>query len=288
MYKQFSLLFLVLIVFSGCMQKPTIGQVAVDESKIPIKLYVYDCGHIQAKNMSLFDSTLKSGIEAELANTCYLIEHPKGKIFWDAGLPDELYGVKGGENWFNGSFNMQVKKTLTSQFQESGVDPKDIDYLVFSHLHNDHTGNAKLFQNSIWVMQQKEYEIAFGPMAKKYGYNPDFYKFDSAQKMKLLDGDFDFFDDGSVLLISTPGHSPGHQSLIVKLPKTGTVFISGDCFVTYKHKENYGIPIWGDKKSSIHSFVKIDNLLERTKATLWIPHDKALFDSQKHTPEYYE
>lgn len=264
------------------------NEIKDDEKVSSIKLYTYDCGHIEARDMSVFGGTTKEGVHKELANTCYLIKHPKGTLFWDAGISDELISLPDGEDRFYGKFNMKVKKTLKSQFQESNINPNDIDYLVFSHLHNDHTGNAKLFKNSQWIIQKSEYDIAFSPMAKKYGYRPIDYKFDGFQNIKKINGDYDVFGDGSIVLISTPGHSPGHQSLLVKLPKTGTILISGDCFITHEHRQNYGIPTWGDKKNSIHSFVKIDEILETYNATLWIPHDKELFESQKHTPLFYE
>lgn len=255
---------------------------------IPLKLYIFDCGRVLARDISIFNPAADKGVAMDMAVPCYLIKHPDGTLFWDGGLPDALHEKKDGVDYYNGAFKLSVAKTLMSQMKEIAADPADIDYMALSHLHVDHAGNANYFSKSTWLIQAGEHDIAFSDRAGKYGFSPKDYAGLKNSKTIRLNGDHDVFGDGSVVILFAPGHSPGHQVLWVDLPKTGPVIISGDLYHFQKNRENYGIPIWNTKRESVHSFVRIDNILDKTGATLWIEHDKAKFDSLKKSPAFYE
>lgn len=123
---------------------------------------------------------------------------------------------------------MSVKKTLASQYQAVGVAPGAVNYLGLSHLHGDHIGNVALFSGATLLMQKEEYDSAFGPDAAKYGNDPTTYPTLASNPAKKLEGDFDVFGDGTVVVKRATGHTPGHQALFVRLPKTGDVLLSGD------------------------------------------------------------
>ena len=107
--------------------------------------------------------------------------------------------------------------------------------------------------------------------------------------MTKLDGDRDVFGDGSVTLIATPGHTPGHQSLLVKLPKTGVLLLTGDAVHFKSNWDNRGVPDGNvDKDKTRASMQRIADLLDKEKGQLWINHDKAQRDSLKLAPEFYE
>jgi len=97
------------------------------------------------------------------------------------------------------------------------------------------------------------------------------------------------FGDGSVTIISTPGHTPGHQSLLVKLPKTGALLLSGDAVHFKSNWDNRGVPAGNtgqeQTKASMNYMAEI---MAKEKAALWINHDKAQRDSLKMSPEFYE
>ena len=255
---------------------------------VPLKLYVLDCGKIIARDVSVFFSPgVDKGVEVELADACYLIQHPtKGTLFWDTGLSDALNGMKNGME--DDGFNFSMPKTLKSQVKSIGINFSDITYLAFSHLHPDHTGNATYFSKSTWLVQTVDYEVAFTKGAEKHGYTQADYNHLKNVPVIKLNGDYDVFGDGSVMIVLTPGHTSGHQSLFVDLPKTGPTILSGDLYHFKKNRENYVIPTYNDKKETVHSFVKMDNLLEQTKAKLWIQHDKPQFDTLKHAPKFYQ
>ena len=104
-----------------------------------------------------------------------------------------------------------------------------------------------------------------------------------------LEGDHDVFGDGSVTIIATPGHTPGHQSLLVKLPKTGALVLSGDAVHFKSNWENRGVPSSNtDKDKTLASMQRIADVLAKEKAQLWINHDKAQRDSLKMAPDFYD
>ena len=97
------------------------------------------------------------------------------------------------------------------------------------------------------------------------------------------------FGDGSVTILSTPGHTPGHQSLLVKLPKTGAIVLSGDAVHFKSNWDNRRVPVNNtSKEQTVASMEKIAGMLDKEKAQLWINHDKAQRDSLKMAPEFYE
>jgi glyoxylase-like metal-dependent hydrolase (beta-lactamase superfamily II) len=247
-----------------------------------------DCGKIIARDVSTFFSPgVDKGVEVELADSCYLIQHPtKGTLLWDTGLSDTLHDMEKGME--SDGFNFSMPKTVKSQIKRIGIKPSEITYLAFSHLHPDHTGNAKYFSKPTWLVQTIDYDVAFTKEAEKQGYTPADYNHLKKVPVVKLNGDYDVFGDGSVVIFLTPGHTSGHQSLFVDLPKTGPTILSGDLYHFKKNRENYVIPTYNTKKETVHSFVRMDNILEQTKATLWIQHDKQQFDKLKHAPEFYQ
>src|SRR5436853_4186832 len=157
------------------------------------RMYVLYCGDIALTDMGRF-SPGYSGPGA-LSSTCYLFKHTQGWLLWDTGLPDAIASMPEGQKSNAGVWH--VKKTLASQLAEIGVRPSDIRYLALSHSHGDHVGNVNLFPQSTLLIQKAEYEW------------PDPFgvpRFKKEQPVKLVDGDHDIFGDGSVMLISTPGH----------------------------------------------------------------------------------
>ena len=107
--------------------------------------------------------------------------------------------------------------------------------------------------------------------------------------MLRFDPDHDVFGDGSVTILATPGHTPGHQSLLVKLPKTGALVLSGDAVHFKSNWENRGVPSNNtDKDQTLASMQRIADVLAKEKAQLWINHDKAQRDSLKIAPEFYD
>ncbi|MEH6450475.1 MAG: N-acyl homoserine lactonase family protein [Oleispira sp.] len=279
-----------LIVLTACATaKPESLALLQANSVAEIKLYVLDCGTVQARDLSVFNPKVDKGIAMDMAVPCYVIEHPtEGTLVWDAGLNDKFSSEENGVEIYQGAFNLIVNKTMQSQLQEIGIDADKVTYFAPSHLHLDHSGNANYFANSTLLMQKVEYDIAFSDDAKKYDFDINNYSALKASKYIGLQGDYDVFGDGSAVILSTPGHSPGHQSLYLKLKETGPIILSGDLYHFEKNRRDYGIPIWNDKKLTIHSFAKIDHIIDKTSAKLWIQHDPEEAKVMRMAPEFYK
>ena len=125
-----------------------------------LKLYALDCGHATFKDMAQFSDTGEyDGKSGEIAVPCFLIRHPKGDLLWDTGLGDKFAANVDGSDLAPG-VHMSVPVTLLAQLKSLGLTPKDINYVAFSHLHWDHTGNANEFPGSIWIMNSRELAAA--------------------------------------------------------------------------------------------------------------------------------
>jgi N-acyl homoserine lactone hydrolase len=161
-----------------------------------------------------------------------------------------------------------------------GVKPADVHYIAISHVHPDHVGNVDQFPQSTLIIQKAEWDYGLTLPAKPF--RPE-------QKAQVIQGDKDIFGDGCLTILSTPGHTPGHQSLLVRLKKTGFVILSGDAVHFESNWEHRRVPAFNtDKAQSVASMERIARLIADKHAQLWINHDKPSSDAQRHAPEFYE
>jgi glyoxylase-like metal-dependent hydrolase (beta-lactamase superfamily II) len=251
------------------------------------RLYVLDCGEAQIPDLSPWSPGFNVNTRATFSDNCYLIKHAKGWMLWDSGYPDALADLPQG---LPGPRSTAFRKrTLVSQMAEIGVTPAQVSYVAFSHTHGDHVGNANLFAGATLLIQQAEYDAAFGPEPAKFGFNPVTYdKLRDTPSVKLS-GDHDVFGDGSVTILSTPGHTPGHQSLLVRLPKTGSVVLSGDMAHFRENFDLRRVPAFNfNREWSIASMDKIAAIVQKEHAQLWINHDAAQSATIRHAPAFYD
>jgi N-acyl homoserine lactone hydrolase len=258
-----------------------------------LRLYVLDCGKINVANGDSMG--FKPG---ELANTnmvtpCFLIVHPRGTMIWDTGeIPDSAF-QSGVTPQKQGAF--VVDRPLLPQLAAIGYTPADITYLALSHYHGDHVANASLFASSTWIVQKGDRDAIFAPRpteGKKLGGvgDPKYFEALSHSKTMVLNGeDHDVFGDGTVVIKFTPGHTPGHQSLFLKLANTGNVLLSGDLYhypeeMTYKRIPNFD---W-NKEQTAKSREMIEAFVKQNHAQLWIQHDYTSGIKRKIAPEYYD
>ena len=259
-----------------------------DESnKKPTELYVFDCGDIEVRDLSIFSPGFNKGVVKKLTNSCYLIKHDKGTLLWDAGLNDAL-GPQGIDVW-DGAFHLSVKNPLADQLKAIAVNPSDIDYLGVSHFHGDHTGNANLFNQSSLVMQQEEFDAAFGEEPEKFSFDPSSYDAFDKTKVKVISGDFDVFGDGKVVIKRAIGHTPGHQVLFVDLEETGPILLSGDLYHFTENRTHKRVPSFNfNKAQTLESMDTIESFVKEKNADFWIQHDLEQNESIKHSPEFYQ
>jgi N-acyl homoserine lactone hydrolase len=245
------------------------------------KLYILNCGEGVAGDISRWSPGVNEGKSMDFVDTCYLIKHSQGWLLWDTGLDDAVAAMPNGLAPADPkAVHWRRPKTLAAQLDQLGVKPSDVKAMAISHTHPDHIGNVELFPTTMLYVQKAEYEWP-GP-----NNSP---RFKPEHPVTKLEGDRDLFGDGSIIILSTPGHTPGHQSLLAKLPKTGAVVLSGDAVHFQSNWDNRGVPsINFNKDQTLASMQKIADTLTKEKAQLWINHDKAQRDGLKMSPEFYD
>jgi N-acyl homoserine lactone hydrolase len=257
------------------------------------KLFRLDCGHSLANDESVWTPGENVGRSIEFSSTCWLIKHGSEWLLWDTGVPESALNDPRGWSTLPKLIVYHLDRTLTDQLAEIGLRPRDIARVAISHTHGDHIGNMGLFPNSAVLMQRAEYSwinSGDGPndnvnqlmaLARKLLGTP--------KNLQLIDGDTDVFGDGSVTLISTPGHTPGSQSLMVHLKNSGFIILSGDVVHSEENFEKNIVPSLNTTKAeSIASMEKIRQIIARYKATLFINHDKKQTDKLKLLPAFYD
>jgi N-acyl homoserine lactone hydrolase len=172
-----------------------------------------------------------------IPTTVGIIQHPKhGLVLWDTGVnhvvadPEaaEKYWAPGVREAF-GAQGFTREHAIDKQLEKLGFKTNDVRYVIYSHLHIDHAGGMCYFPNAVHVVQSDEIRYAMWPDAWQ---RPTYCQNDFAgirnMNMMEVDGDIDLFNDGSLRLLKTPGHSPGHQALLLNLLHRGQVCLGAD------------------------------------------------------------
>jgi glyoxylase-like metal-dependent hydrolase (beta-lactamase superfamily II) len=254
-----------------------------------LRLYILNTGYLDATAAPF----ILQNDEVELVTTswfsgCYLLQHPRGWFLWDTGLPDSLIGTPSGINY--GAFRFVVTKTLISYLHDLGLTPQDITYLGFSHLHPDHVGNIARFTASTLFIHGREYADALGRPSPEW-FAPDEQREMGLEQSQIMEiwGNYDVFGDGSVLILEAPGHTVGHQVLLVQLPKTGRVLLSGDLYYSTIDRAEKRVAHWNySRQQSLDSMEHIEKVIGDTHALLIIHHDQEQHAALPHSPAYLE
>ena len=244
------------------------------------RLYVIDCGWAHAADQSRWSPGVNAGVPIDLSDNCYLMHHrSEGYLLWDTGISDRVSALPDGLTIQAIGQTWHRPQTLVAALAALGVTPADVRYVAISHVHPDHTGNVDAFPDATVIIQKAEWDYA---RTLPQPFSPD-------HKMQLIEGDKDLFGDGSAIIVSTPGHTPGHQSLLVQLAKTGAVVLSGDVVHFQSNWDHRRIPGFNqDQAQSLASMEKIARVLAEQHAQLWINHDKPSSNARRHAPAFYD
>src|SRR3954469_2117792 len=257
------------------------------------RLYRVECGHSLANDESVWTPGENVGKNIEFSSTCWLIKHGNQWVLWDTGVPQSTLNDPKGWSTLPKLIVYHLDKTITGQLADLGLTISDITYVVLSHTHGDHVGNVGLFPNSKIVMQRAEHKWIYSPdgannnvnqlkaLARKLMGKP--------KDLQLVDGDTDMLGDGSITLVSTPGHTPGSQSLLVHLKNSGFILLSGDVVHLADNFERKIVPSLNtDRAASTASMDKVRRMMATYHAKLFINHDKAQADMLKLLPAFYD
>src|SRR5262245_56950330 len=248
-----------------------------------MRLYVFDCGllNISKEGVERYHVTTAEAGETRMPVPCFLVAHPKGTLMWDVGvIPDatvEKQAAAGGARYdVNPTTAAVVTRTLTSQLAAIGYSPADITFAAISHAHKDHSANLNLFAASRWLARPAERAFMWKPGNERV--EPSFYtRLEHSKSIAVEKDEYDVFGGGTVVMKAAPGHTSGHQGLVLQLASTGRVMIGGDLYHYPAERDFQRAPPDNefDAQQSAASRAMIEDYLRKTKTTIWIEHDFA-------------
>jgi glyoxylase-like metal-dependent hydrolase (beta-lactamase superfamily II) len=265
---------------------PTFADFAPAPTATSPRLYVFDCGTLMYNKPEDYNLKRDEVKDTNMSVTCYLVVHPKGMLLYDTGLNDRLVGRPLYENVLEGYGQIKFN-TLKGQLADIGVKPANIGYLLLSHYHWDHIGNANDFAGSTWLVYQGDRDQMFSKGARAYPWFSQYSALEHSKTM-ILSGDHDVFGDGTVVVIATPGHTEGHCSLMVRLKNTGPIVLSGDLYHYAEERDLTRMPDEEKTTGTVDSRRKIEELMQRTGAQLWIGHSMEFFRTVRKSPAWYD
>ena len=247
-----------------------------------LRLYAMTCGWLTAPLGLLLAG--ETG-EIRIPVPCYLIDHPKGRLLFDSGLNAAVLDDADAHLGYLTKYfqpDLAAEDLVASRLEALDVDVRDIDYLVTSHLHFDHAGGHGQFPTAPTIIQRREWEAGGDPdLIPKNGYVPADYAL--GQDIIQVDGEYDVFGDGSVVCIPTYGHTPGHQSLRVRL-ETGDVILAADACYFRRSLEGLHLPKTGHDRVAMEESLKLLRTLEGRGARIFYGHDPEFWRDLPQAP----
>jgi len=250
------------------------------------RLYVFDCGTLINNRPEDYNLTREEVPDTNMGVTCYLVLHPKGSLLFDTGLNDRLVGRPLYENVLEGYGQIKFN-TLAGQLADIGVTPARIDYLVLSHYHWDHIGNAADFAGSTWLVYRGDHDQMFSKAARAFPWFGQYAPLEHS-RTQIISGDHDVFGDGTVVVLATPGHTEGHCSLLVRLKNTGPVVLSGDLYHYAEERTLGRMPEEEKTRGTVESRARVEALVKQTGAQLWVGHSMQFFRDVRKSPAWYD
>src|SRR5688572_4242427 len=259
----------------------------VGQTPASLRIYIFDNGAIRGLDPALFNFTREELKEVDFVNRSYLIVHPRGTLMFDAGAIADSHLKGDGSVVTEGV--VTASEPLLPQLAAAGYTPSDITYFALSHFHSDHTANANEFANATWIVQKAERDYMFADSPQGIIQPATYAALRDAETTILDNQDLDVFGDGSVVVMATPGHTPGHQVVAVKLANRGTVVLAGDLYHYPEERTTGRIPTfeYAPEQSTV-SRARIEKYVEDNDAELWIEHDVATHAALPKSPAYVD
>jgi glyoxylase-like metal-dependent hydrolase (beta-lactamase superfamily II) len=217
-----------------------------------------------------------------------LVDHPRGRLLFDTGVHClarvDPVGRLGAERVKRLTVKSKEGDDVVPQLSRLGVTPDEIRYVANSHLHFDHCGGNEFFPRATILVQRPELEAARRPGFVP-SYSPSPIDFDHPLDYRMIDGEHDVFGDGSVVLIPTYGHTPGHQSLLVRGRNGAPLVVTSDACYTRENMDRDVLPkiLW-DAAIMRDSLARLRKLRDQTGATTIYGHDPAQWDALARSP----
>jgi glyoxylase-like metal-dependent hydrolase (beta-lactamase superfamily II) len=221
-----------------------------------------DCGNGFNDARRFSDTFAYTDPKMPFTFSCYVVKHGDDVMVWDTGFVP-------------GSNPNAPKVSLTEQLAQLKIKPEQVKYVGISHFHGDHTGQLPSLPDATLLIGAKEWEALTAPKPMA-GANVDAFKhwISGGGKVEPQPADKDVFGDGTVVILRTPGHTPGHQSLLVRTKGSGAFILVGDAAHFHENYESDGVPGFNyDRAQTIASLERIKAIAKNVKATVIIQHD---------------
>ena len=241
----------------------------------PLSLWRLDCGRFTINDFGAFFSDTNDyppRTAKQIVASCYLIRHGDRYMLWDTGLSAELIGKPVS----NAAQTLSLDATIVDQLARLRVRPEQIEIVGISHYHFDHLGQAAAFPKAKLVIGKGDID-ALRVKPTPAGMHPDALNpwIEGGAPIVEAAGDVDIFHDGRVVMLKTPGHTPGHNALLVKLA-SGNVLLTGDLYHFTEQVANRGVPPFNtDRADTLASMDRFDRIARNLKAKVIIQHEPA-------------
>lgn len=235
-------------------------------------LFALDCGSIFINKDVALASNPRTGESVEVPMFAFLIKLEEGNLLFDAGIDqdDRAFFAPWGK-----AIVLNKENLLLNRLKDLGVSPDEINYVFLSHLHFDHAGLVRYFKKAKVFVQRQEYAFAINPPPFAVPLYRRHYYDSPSLNWQVLDGD-QYLMPG-IAAVFTPGHTPGHQSLLVDFGEKGTKILTGDCvYVSASIEQEVTSGIFVDQLQSLHSLKKLKTLSQITGGELVFSHASEL------------
>lgn len=247
-----------------------------------LRLYALDGGRVVVAGSDWADFADDGAYDGRattltLPVPAFLVHHPRGELIWDTGM--SLTRTDLGD-WATPG------PSLVDQLQQLGLAPDDIRFLALSHGHWDHSGNAGLFARSTWIVNPLERDAMFDAESRANQAMDDYGVLETADT-RLITEDHDLFGDGTAVIIQAPGHTPGHAVLLLRLPQSGPILLSGDLWHMAESRRNRHVPAFNtDRAQTLASMDRVEELAASVGARVIVQHEPADFAALPAFPQF--
>jgi N-acyl homoserine lactone hydrolase len=241
----------------------------------PLRLFAFHCGGDRS-DLAIFDPFDPDvGTKVYAPYFFYLVQHPEGNVLFDTGVHPAMRTdphSRLGEAADSFAVEMSSEDDVVSQLAKLALTPADVEHVVQSHLHFDHAGGLEFFPHATVYVQRRELQFAYWPAVYQRGIyiRADF---DHPLRWNELDGEHDVFGDGAVTIVPTPGHTPGHQSLLVRLGGQSVLLMADSTYLLAKMRQRLLPAVVWSPDAMVASWARIEELERRHGAQLVCTHD---------------
>ncbi len=247
-----------------------------------MKLFVFDGGRVHLPDLSHLTPDRNFGKPVTMPILMFLIDHPKGLVVVDTGVDTDVPG----DPFLEAAPELRIDR----QMRRLGYEPGDVKYVILTHLHFDHMACMTLFPQATFIVRRSELRAAWWPDSYQGGYDFDgLMRSRSLNYLQPSDNEsLDVFLDGSVICFDTRGHTEGHQSVLVNLPRSGRIVLVGDAVQVAENLTD-GVPpgVCWSSQLAVQAMEKLRHM-QAEGSLLIFGHELSLLDTLIISPNYYD